>query len=78
MGGKVLSGGARAFPFTAGVGLSPSPVLGFGGETRRVGGLLGDFLSVGALGGAPVILVGGYDGSGVATDSGALYPLIVR
>lgn len=78
LGGKVLSGGARAFPFTAGVGLSPSPVLGFGGETRRVGGLLGDFLSVGALSGAPVILVGGYDGSGVATDSGALYPLIVR
>lgn len=78
LGGVVQSGGARAFAFDAINGLAPRPALGFGGETRRPGGLLGDFLATGRLGGAAVILVGGYDGSGRDVDTGALYPLIVR
>ncbi|MEQ8280431.1 MAG: integrin alpha [Deltaproteobacteria bacterium] len=72
VGGVTQSGGARVFLYT-GAGLSAEPVASFGGETTRTQGLIGWRTRAGWLNGAPAFVVGGYDGSGVARDSGSAY-----
>gem|GEM_PF-1960236 len=75
--GVLLSGGARVHAFAAG-GLLAAPVAVIGGETRRAGSLLGDFVAGGTLAGVPMVLVGGAQASGAAPDDGGAYaaPLI--
>jgi hypothetical protein len=73
LAGTTLAGGARGFAWQAGVGLVAAPLLGFAGEPARPGGRLGEWVRGGHRGGRGVLLVGGYDGSGVVTDAGSLY-----
>jgi hypothetical protein len=51
-----------------------------GGETARIGSLLGDFVAGGMLAGTPMILVGGLQASGAGLDEGGAYvaPLLPR
>ncbi len=72
VGGTTLSGGARVFLYSA-AGLTPEPIASFGGESSRTEGLLGEPVHGGWINGAPAFVVGGYDGSGVARDSGSAY-----
>lgn len=70
-------GAARVWQF--GPGLSSRPWATFVGEALRPGGLLGDAVALGPV--APGVLglaVGGYEGSGVALDAGAVYVFAVQ
>ena len=65
--------------FTDG-GFDPFPVVVVGGETARVGSLLGELVRAGTLAGRPVLLVGGTQASGSGIDEGAAYsaPILPR
>ncbi len=67
-------GGARVYRVERGA-LDPEPVAALVGETWRPGDRLGEALAAGVLGGRPVLVVGGYDGSGAGVDSGSAYVL---
>ncbi len=75
-GGVGKSGGVQIFePFQT------RPVATFGGETHRTNGLLGLSVTAGALGGKPVVVVGGVRASPVNVtdriDDGAAYTLLL-
>ena len=63
----------NADPDEDGYGLDPTPLAVFGGETDRAGSLLGRMLDGGLMGGEPVLMVGGYEASGLGQDQGAAY-----
>lgn len=79
--GKALSGGVRVFRFTAGSGLQPVPALAIAGESAPGLGRLGDFLTAGVVGNAPVLAVGaplgtpfgGLPNGVAAVDIGTVY-----
>ena len=77
-GGTLRSGGVGVYglnadPASDHYGLVPIPVSVFGGETQRAGGLLGRMVDGGLMGDQPVVMVGGYEASGLGLDQGAAY-----
>ena len=80
--GVVRSGGAAIFrvdadPDSETYGLDPRPLFVFGGETGRSGGRLGEQVAAGMMGDAPVVIMGGYEASGVGLDQGAAYTALL-
>lgn len=82
--GVERAGGARVFRFetnpgaVGGYGLDPLPVAVLGGETSRPGGRIGEAVCAGLVSGTPLIVVGGYNGSGLGLDQGSVYVMPIE
>lgn len=73
LSGVTRAGAAQAFLWQPGVGMVAQAIAGFGGETARTGGRLGERVRGGRLNGRPMLTVGGYDGTSFGLDDGSLY-----
>lgn len=80
--GTGFAGVARVFRFDLPMmnvsgGLNPISTAAMGGETPRTGGRMGEWVAAGAGAGGngSLIVVGGYESSGMGIDQGAVYAL---
>jgi hypothetical protein len=76
--GFARTGGVRVFRYNddmamGPIGLEPTAVAAVGGESDPVDGRIGEALSAGILGGAPVLVTGGTRADANSLDRGAAY-----
>ena len=77
--GVTLAGGIRVYRYEtqdmASLGFDTAPIAAMSGETDRNDTQMGNWVSAGTLGGAPMLVGAGMFGSGAGLDQGAAYSM---